>query len=181
MLTWNGIITCEVSLKDTCHLCKVTMAVEGDAGGHRKDIPNVCAQQSHVLLQKRPNSQNLWVTQSCDNERDCWLDAQMVASITKSLVIRPSTKKIKFFYLLYPPTPTVPLTPTYNLQTNSLWKRSSRSREAERSLLTCSVSWQFEIRRATSLRRAIVCEAMFLQHKWKVTTGYTPEVSNSGN
>lgn len=74
------------------------------------------------------------------------------------------TEKKKFFYLLYPPTPTVPLTPTYNLQTNSLWKRSSRSREAERSLLTCSVSWQFEIRRATSLRRAIVCEAMFLQN-----------------
>lgn len=88
-------------------------------------------------------------------------------------------KKIMFFYLLYPPTPTVPLTPTYNLQTNSLWKRSSRSREAERSLLTCSVSWQFEIRRATSLRRAIVWEAMFLQHKGKLTTGYRPEVSSN--
>ncbi len=75
----------------------------------------------------------------------------------------------------------MPLTPTYSLQTNSLWKRSSRSREAERSLLTCSVSWQFEIRRATSLRRAIVCEAMFLQNKTqgRVTKGYEVQLIKS--
>lgn len=43
-------ITCEVSLDDVGHLCKVAVAVEGDAGGHWQDVPDVGAQQGDVLL-----------------------------------------------------------------------------------------------------------------------------------
>lgn len=57
-------VTCEVSLDDMGHLCEVAMAAEGDAGGHRQDVPDVSAEQGDVLLQQRAHAQDLRVCQS---------------------------------------------------------------------------------------------------------------------
>ena len=56
-------ITCEVSLYDVGHLSEVAVAAEGDAGGHRQDVPDVSAEQGDVFLQERAHAQDLRVCQ----------------------------------------------------------------------------------------------------------------------